>query len=605
VSTFRTDFSDLTEQFGGKTLQHVKTVNNARRALSWDDPGSATDVEVLALLSITRPTTERFTVFLRGAGSGGSETGIGLGIDYDNGVTFIQIASGTLTTVNSSLSIRAGQRMWVRGRANGSNVRVKVWMLGDPEPSTWAIDQTTTVTGSGWVGLYAIISTGQPKYCDFFSADMAGGTAPGLGETPGTNQYSTDFSTQSVGTPADWTARWTTTNSTWSIVDSVSNVLPAEIRAPWIRSTVVHTLVPDNTYEGGKCFVRTYGSAASELHQFYQEPEWSDGNVYAVVRSPDTQTATNTTGGFFRASVGIRTAGSGSDRYGYFFGPVHHPVTDQTRRWGLFKFNVVPFTPQRTFLYFSAPDKWVSDEFYEVRLEAVGDTIRARYWLQGDYEPSTWEVEVTDNALTSGRAGLYSDYGPGTTPNTTQHARWDVLEWSVYPEVFGDFNGSFSPLSSQLEAEKVPSNLGELNSSFSPLSSQLEADLLEPAVFSGALAFQSSPEDPLLEVPVLSVTESGRAAPQARRRFSGKVSTDMMTIGANPDDRRPRLWDIQTGYMTHDLAADVLHQLTAGGYFYVSGYIIGALRLVSASEINYQEGDMPDLVQLSFVLRTR
>jgi len=629
VATFRTDFGDLTLQYGGKTLSHVKSTSTARRALSWDDPGSATDVEILALLSITRPTTERFHVIMRGGGSGGTETGLAVGINYGIGLQFSQYSSGTLTNFSSSFTIVAGQRMWVRARANGSNLRARLWMPGDAEPSTWDIDETTTVTGSGWLGLFAFDFTGQPKYCDYFACDIAGGTAPGIGTTPGANQYSTDFSTQSLGTPADWTAQWTTTASTWEIVDSVRNVLPEEMRAQWNQQVKVFTVNLDNAYSGGAFFAGSYGTQSlRQLFQFHEQPAFENGNVYAVVQSPDTQTATNTAlQGLVRAGIGLRTGGTNNSRNGYFLVQLHHPVTGQTRRWALQRYSATPSSGTPTLLWTSAADQWISEEFYEIRLEAVGSTIRGRYWVLGDYEPDTWDFQVTDTSLTSGKAGLIGGYSASTTPTTAVYNRWDEFEFTEYPVVPAELNAAFSGLTAALEGEVYAPIVGELSASFSPLTADLTAEvafgvdaqlsasfspltstLIGEVVpgfeYDGALAFGSDPDD-ILEVPVLSVTESGRTAPQPRRRFSGKVSTDMMTIGANPDDRRPRLWDVQTGYMTHDLAADVLHQLTAGGYFYVSGYIIGALRQVSASEINYQEGDMPDLVQLQFILRTR
>jgi hypothetical protein len=479
-------------------------------------------------------------------------------------------------------------------------------MPGDAEPSSWDIDETVTVTGSGWIGLFGFDATGQAKYCDYFGVDTNGGTAPGIGDTPGSNQYSTNFSTQSVGTPSDWTARWNTGASTWSIVDSVRNVLPAEIRQAWPRQTIVHTMGDGIDYEGSTFFGRSYGTqSGTVLHQFLASPEFADGNVYAVVRSPDTQTATNSDGGFFRAAVGIRTSGVGIERRGYFFGQVHHPVTGQNRRWGFAKWNFNGSFNVLTFPYFSAENQWVSEDFYEVRIEAIANTIRGRYWPQGDYEPDTWAFEVTDSDIATGRPGLYSGYSVSTTPTTDVYLRWDVFEYTEYPIVEADLNGSFLPLTANLQAELSFARFGDLNASFAPLSAQLEAELFEPFLYSGSLAFQFASEE-VIEVPVLSVTESGRTAPQARRRFSGKVSTDMMTVTGDTQDRVPRLWDIQTSYMTQSAAVDLLHELTQGGYFLASGYIVGNDVLsVSASDIRYQEGDMPDLVQLQFILRTR
>jgi hypothetical protein len=521
-----------------------------------------------------------------------------------------------------------GQRTWIRARFNGTSVRARVWKAGDTEPSAWALDTTeATITGSGWVGLTGFDNTGQPKYCDYFSCDMAGGTAPGIGDTPGTGQYSTDFSTQSLGTPADWTARWTTTASTWSIVDTVPNVMPEEIRSAHL-TTKVYTITRDNAYEGGHYLAATYGTqTAQQFHTFWDSPVFQNGNVYATIQSPDTQTATNTTGGFWRACVAARVSGTSGSMSGYVFGQIHHPVTNQTRRWGFTKFVNAGVTTVPSKLWLSNADEWSANTIYEIRLEVFGTTVRGRYWEQGDYEPEAWAFEITDTSLTSGRAGMFGQYSVSTTPTTAEYFLFDAFGFETYEIIDADLSASFLQLSGELTGETEPANTGNLQASFLPLSAELQGQIgaliladvnaaflplsgeltgvrVSAFEYPGALAFGTEPED-LLEVPVLTYTEAGRTAPQPRRRFSGRVSTDQMTVGSDTDDRRPRAWDIQTGYMAYTDAADVLHQLTAGGYFYASGYIVGAPRFVSASEITYQEGDMPDLVQLSFVLRTR
>jgi hypothetical protein len=43
----------------------------------------------------------------------------------------------------------------------------------------------------------------------------------------------------------------------------------------------------------------------------------------------------------------------------------------------------------------------VADTWYAVRMRVVGTSIKARQWLAGDTEPSTWEIDTTDSEVTA------------------------------------------------------------------------------------------------------------------------------------------------------------------------------------------------------------
>jgi hypothetical protein len=44
--------------------------------------------------------------------------------------------------------------------------------------------------------------------------------------------------------------------------------------------------------------------------------------------------------------------------------------------------------------------------YYNIRLQTLGSTIRARVWAQGLGEPATWDVMATDTDLTTGKTGI-------------------------------------------------------------------------------------------------------------------------------------------------------------------------------------------------------
>lgn len=65
---------------------------------------------------------------------------------------------------------------------------------------------------------------------------------------------------------------------------------------------------------------------------------------------------------------------------------------------------------------------WQLDQWYAVRLEAVGSTIRARFWPRGTAEPATWQLSAADTRYPAGRPGV-SHHDNGTVQWDTWEAR--------------------------------------------------------------------------------------------------------------------------------------------------------------------------------------
>jgi hypothetical protein len=52
---------------------------------------------------------------------------------------------------------------------------------------------------------------------------------------------------------------------------------------------------------------------------------------------------------------------------------------------------------------------WTPNTWYWVRLRAIGNAIKGKYWQLGSAEPAAWTAEATDSDITAaGYAGLYS-----------------------------------------------------------------------------------------------------------------------------------------------------------------------------------------------------
>lgn len=69
------------------------------------------------------------------------------------------------------------------------------------------------------------------------------------------------------------------------------------------------------------------------------------------------------------------------------------------------------FTALGTDLSFS----YTATNFYWLRFNLVGSTLKLRVWQDGISEPSTWNVTVTDASLSSGGYGLGSDAAGSTS----------------------------------------------------------------------------------------------------------------------------------------------------------------------------------------------
>lgn len=58
---------------------------------------------------------------------------------------------------------------------------------------------------------------------------------------------------------------------------------------------------------------------------------------------------------------------------------------------------------------------FTANQWWHIRAQRTGTTIRCRAWLDGSSEPSTWTFSVTDTALPAGRVGLRSFASTGST----------------------------------------------------------------------------------------------------------------------------------------------------------------------------------------------
>jgi hypothetical protein len=120
---------------------------------------------------------------------------------------------------------------------------------------------------------------------------------------------------------------------------------------------------------------------------------------------------------YYMGAAAVRIAGTASDERGYAAYLVTVPSTGA-------KSVVLATFAQGAYVQLgSYTMDWELDQWYALRLEAVGTTVRARIWPRGTAEPAVWQLSATDLRYPSGRPGV-SHHDNGTV-------QWDVWQAAV------------------------------------------------------------------------------------------------------------------------------------------------------------------------------
>jgi hypothetical protein len=164
------------------------TDDSARHALSWDDAGQPSDVEILDKIRITNiPDVDgsgaaQGRLHLRSGLSTDGENGYWLDTgrvndaDDPSGFRLGKYTDGQLSVLRRFESIEQGTFYYRRFRAEGSDLRAKVWPASQSEPSTWDVTVTDTDHTAGWVGTGSYSATPTVE-TDVFSVATGGATA--------------------------------------------------------------------------------------------------------------------------------------------------------------------------------------------------------------------------------------------------------------------------------------------------------------------------------------------------------------------------------------------------------------------------------------------
>ena len=209
----------------------------------------------------------------------------------------------------------------------------------------------------------------------------------------GDTLFDTDWSEYPAGAaPAGWTQRWDPT--------------------PWF------TVADDSSATGGRIL---QWSATGQSRN-----RWAlayDGFGDAADQEVYTEFRVRSLGGgasaYYMGAAAVRVGGTAADEQGYALFFVVVPSTG-ARAVVLATWSAGAFVQLGSYTV-----DWQMDEWYAVRLEAVGTSIRARVWPRGQAEPAAWQLSATDNRYQAGRPGV-SHHDNGTV-------EWDAWRARIIP----------------------------------------------------------------------------------------------------------------------------------------------------------------------------
>jgi hypothetical protein len=179
-------------------------------------------------------------------------------------------------------------------------------------------------------------------------------------------QYSTDFSSYGIGSqPSDWTARWNTVNSSWTVQAGLGI--------------------------GGKQLQGAQSSVLRRLLSWNVIPT-NDGNIEILTKVMSHTTVGNSQG-LTVDRICLRSSGAAGTETGYCAALGNYSGTYVV----FFKFvnGAATIVNQTAFA-------WSTGSWYWVRYRANGTTHQIRAWADGVTEPGTWQISLTDADISAG-----------------------------------------------------------------------------------------------------------------------------------------------------------------------------------------------------------
>ena len=142
----------------------TKSVGTGDAFWSWDDGDSLADAEILALIrphADSGDTSNAVGLVLRGSGGSGTQTGYRAVLNSNSAgaqdkIEISKWVGGSFTFLaNATFNWALDTNYWMRFRAFGTALKVKIWADGDDEPASWNVSTTdSSIADAGLAGAY-------------------------------------------------------------------------------------------------------------------------------------------------------------------------------------------------------------------------------------------------------------------------------------------------------------------------------------------------------------------------------------------------------------------------------------------------------------------
>jgi hypothetical protein len=190
--------------------------------------------------------------------------------------------------------------------------------------------------------------------------------------------FYTDFGEYTTGVqPADWSTRWLATNSTWQVVAKTPST-SGQVLQHTATVTARRALIWDDVGLPTDCDIKT---------RLKTDTEATLQNGIGLRVSGVAQ--------FVESGYFIQLASRAQLGYDILFGKYVAGAFTELGNSG------------QTF-------DWSTAQYVFLRLQAIGTTIKGKYWFDGATEPASFQFSVTDASLTSGGVGVIANTLTGT-----------------------------------------------------------------------------------------------------------------------------------------------------------------------------------------------
>ena len=175
-----TDSWDIaTDSSDGESVALHAGGRQARRLASVDAVSGLADVEAVIRVkasSFVPLSGSSPSLVLRGSGVAGSETGYSASVGR-NSIRMGKFVNGAYTALDSiTETIPVGEWFWLRFRALGSTLQVKIWPDGTSEPAKWRrTTSDSSIEAGGWVGPSATTNSSDLYYHSIGVAALTSG----------------------------------------------------------------------------------------------------------------------------------------------------------------------------------------------------------------------------------------------------------------------------------------------------------------------------------------------------------------------------------------------------------------------------------------------